>query len=115
MEPKGMTTLLGVLEVLKERGYDKEYKPVPGGHLECLANGNKYDPKNLHIIKTYRFEGDSNPSDAAILYLIENEKEEIGYLINAYGAYSDFDGDDFDEMIRNMPIEDREEHLIFKE
>ncbi|RAJ05045.1 hypothetical protein LX64_02199 [Chitinophaga skermanii] len=110
-----MTTLTGVLEVLKERGYDNEFRPTPGGQIECISDGKVYDASHLSIIKTYRFEGDSNPSDSAILYLVEDSKGHIGYFINAYGAYSDYEGDKVDEMIRNMKVEDREDHLLYKE
>ncbi len=103
-----MTTLTGVLEILKERGYDKEFRLLEDGTLELMDNGRIYGAENLRIIRTYRFEGDSNPSDAAVLYLLESTDGQIGYIINAYGAYSDYDGDLFDDLIRKLPVEERD-------
>ncbi len=43
-----------------------------------------------------------------MLYLLENADGFIGYIINAYGAYDDYEGDLFDNLIRNLPVEERE-------
>ena len=88
-KPEGMTTLSRVLEVLAERGYDNEFKFMEDGRLEYVNNGQLYDQEGLKIIRTYRFEGDSNPSDSAVLYLLENQYGLIGYIINAYGIQKD--------------------------
>lgn len=107
-KPEGMTTLTRVLEILGERGYDNEFRYLEDGRLEYVKNGQLYEPEGMKIIRTYRFEGDSNPSDSAVLYLLENEYGLIGYIINAYGMYSDFEGDGFDNFIRKLPVEERE-------
>lgn len=107
-KPGGMTTLSEVMEVLKERGCDHELHFLKNGQLEDTDSGRIYNPAGMKIIRTYRFEGDSNPSDAAVLYLLENEDGIAGYIIDAYGAYSDYEGDAFDNFIRNLPVEERE-------
>ncbi len=103
-----MTTLSGVMEVLKERGVDHELRLLENGQLEDQDSGRVYNPQGMKIIRSYRFEGDSNPSDSAVLYLLENADGFIGYIINAYGAYDDYEGDLFDNLIRNLPVEERE-------
>lgn len=103
-----MTTLSGVLEVLKERGYDTEFRLLEDGRLQNIGDNKIYDPGDLKIIRTYRFEGESNPSDSAVLYVLEHTTGHIGYIINAYGAYSDYEGDVFDDFIRKLPVEERE-------
>lgn len=106
--PGGMTTLSGVLDVLKLRGYDHEFRLMPDGKLQYLGDKRIFDPQDFSIIRTYRFEGDSNPSDSAVLYLLENKEGFIGYIINAYGAYDDYEGDVFDSFIRQLPIEEKD-------
>lgn len=106
--PEGMTTLSGVLDVLKQRGYDHEFRLKPDGKLQSLAIEQTFEPDDFKIVRTYRFEGDSNPSDSAVLYLMEHKDGLIGYIINAYGAYDDYDGDLFEEFIRKLPVEERE-------
>ncbi|RPE12141.1 hypothetical protein EGT74_00860 [Chitinophaga lutea] len=108
--PGGMTTLSGVMTVLKERGYDTEFRLLEDGRVQNAGDEDapKFEANALKIIRTYRFEGDSNPSDSAVLYLLEHTSGQIGYIINAYGAYSDYEGDQFDDFIRKMPVEERD-------
>ena len=68
-KPSEMTTLVSVLEKLRLRKQDKEFKMTEEGFT--AGNNKFYNPEDLRILKTYRFEGDSNPSDSAILYVIE--------------------------------------------
>ena len=77
-------------------------------------NEKYYQPEDLVIIKTYRFEGDSNPSDACILYVIEANDGLTGYSIDAYGAYSNHEGEGYDDFIRKLTMADRDEQEIFQ-
>ena len=107
-----MTTVNAVLEQLRIRKHDNEFKMTEGGFT---VNDNKfYKPEELVIIKTYRFEGDSNPADSSILYLIEANDGMIGYSMDAYGAYSSHD-EQYDEFIRQVKVEDRDEQILFNE
>jgi hypothetical protein len=107
-----MTTLSGVLEKLRLRKQDNEFKISKEGFVS--PSGKIYKPDELQIIKTYRFEGDSDPSDSSILYLIEANDGLIGYSMDAYGAYSNHDDDKYDDFIRKVPVSEREEQEIFK-
>ena len=108
-----MTTVSSVLEKLRVKKFDNEFLMTPEG----FTPGNKkiYQPEDLKIIRTYRFEGESDPSDNSIIYLIEAKDGLIGYALDAYGAYSDHDDDRFDNFIRKIPVEEREEQQIFKD
>ena len=96
-----------VLEKLRVRNYDNEFKMTPKG-FTC-NNKKYYQPEELKIIRTYRFEGESDPEDNAIIYLIEANDGLIGYNIDAYGAYSDYGGEDYDDFIRKVPFNRQEE------
>ena len=108
-----MTTLSYVIEKLRLRRQDNEFTMAPGGFT--TGNGKFYQPEDLTIIKTYRFEGDSDPSDASILYVIEAQDGLIGYSVDAYGVYSNHDDDGYDNFIRKMKVEDRDEQQIFEQ
>lgn len=111
-KPTEMTTLTSVLEKLRSQKKDTEFAMTEEGFT---AGKNKYyKPEDLTIIKTYRFEGDSDPSDSNILYLIEASDGLIGYSIDAYGAYSTHD-ESYDEFIRKVKVEDRDEQILFNE
>lgn len=106
-----MTTLSTVLEKLRLRKQDNEFRMSESGFGS--TSGKIYQPADLKIIRTYRFEGDSDPSDNAILYLIEASDGMVGYSIDAYGVYSNHEDDKYDEFIKKIPMEERDEQLIF--
>ncbi len=105
-----MVTLSTVLEKLRKQRYDNEF--TMNGDSFTTTNGNKYSPEDLIIIKTYRFEGDSDPADSSVLYVIEANDGLIGYVMDIYGAGSDHDAA-FDDFVRQIPMKDRDEQLIF--
>ena len=105
-----MSTLSQVLEKLRIQRRDNEF--VMEGEYFTTANGNKYSPEQLTIIKTYRFEGESDPSDSSILYVIEANDGLIGYSIDAYGVYTNHDAA-YDDFMRKIQVQDRDEQLIF--
>jgi len=106
-----MTTLSGVLEKLRIKKQDNELIMTEEGFRS--PSGKFYKEEDLSIIKTYRFEGDSDPSDNSILYLMEANDGLTGYSIDAYGVYSNHD-DKYDDFIRKVNVNERDEQEIFK-
>jgi len=107
-----MTTLTSVLEKLRITKRDNEFRMFPEGF--GTGNGKFYKAEDLKILRTYRFEGASDPSDSQILYIIQANDGMTGYSIDAYGAYSNHDDDGYDDFIRQIPIEETDERLIFE-
>lgn len=109
-----MNTVSQILEKLRQKKYDNEFCYQQEGL--GIGKGKFYQPEDLTIIKTYRFEGESDPSDMAILYIIEANDGLIGYSLDAYGTYSDHGENalEFNNFIRQIPIKDRDEQLIFE-
>ncbi len=108
MEKIDMTTLSSVMEKLRLRRQDNEFTMKDGG----LAYGPKtYQPDEVTIIKTFRFEGDSDPADSVILYLIEANDGLIGYSIDVYGANSNNE-DEYDEFIKKVKVVDRGDNVL---
>jgi hypothetical protein len=105
-----LTTLTAVMEKLRLKKQDNEFKLTDKGFTS--KNGKYYQPEDLKIIKTFRFEGESDPADSSILYIIEANDGMTGYSIDAYGVYSNHD-DHYDEFIRKIKIEDRDEQILF--
>ncbi len=107
-----MTSLMSVLETLRIRKQDNEFRMTEEGFT--AGNGKFYNPEDLLIIKTYRFEGESNPSDSSILYVIEANDGLRGYSIDAYGVYSNHE-EGYNEFIQKIKVEDRDEQILFNE
>jgi hypothetical protein len=103
-----MTTLSTVLEKLRIKKIDNEFRWTPDGFT--AGKGKHYTPDQLTILKTFRFEGESDPSDMEILYVIKAADGLIGYSIDAYGMYSNHEDEGgYDNFIRQIPIANRDE------
>ena len=107
-----MSTLSQVLEKFARKGYDNEFRWTKEGFS---VKDKIYQPDDLVILKTYRFEGASDPSDTSILYLIQANDGLIGYSLDAYGVYSNHDDEEgYDNFIRQIPVKNNEEQLSFE-
>src|SRR6202165_2875350 len=113
IKPAEMTTLSQIIEKLRLKRQDNEFILTPEGFT--IGNGKFYQPHDLKIIRTYRFEGESDPSDSSIIYLLEANDGLIGYSMDAYGVYSDHGDDGYDDFIRKIPVEERDEQQIFQD
>jgi len=97
-----MTTVNTVLENLRHKKQDTEFFYDEKGFT--AGKGKYYTPEELTIIKTYRFEGDSNPSDMSVIYLIKATDGLIGYIMDAYGSATNH-GNDYNEFIQKIEID----------
>ncbi|SEL11189.1 hypothetical protein [Parapedobacter koreensis] len=105
---RSMTPITVVMERLQEKGYGRELTIAKdGAYFE--GEPKMYTPSQLTIVKVYRFEGESDPADMAVIYAIQADDGQVGYLLNAYGTYSDQDNPYYDGFIRNVPMEERED------
>lgn len=67
---------------LKKRGYTVDFNLSEN----CLiCHGDKFDIDDFEITEMYRFEGNSDPSDEAVVYAIESKNGRKGVLVNGYG------------------------------
>jgi len=108
-----MSTLSQILEKLRLKKMDNEFRLEDG--CFTAGKGKQYNAEDLTIIKTYRFEGESNPSDSSILYIIEAKDGLIGYSLDAYGVYSNHEDEGaYDNFIRNINVDERDEQLFFQ-
>lgn len=107
-----MNTLSQIMNKLSSKGYDNEFRWTKDGFC---AKDKCYQPEDLTIVKTYRFEGESDPSDMSILYLIKGSDDLIGYSLDAYGVYSNHDDEEgYDNFIRKIPLKDNDDQLLFQ-
>jgi len=110
-KPAEMTTSSSIMEKLRLKRQDNEFIMTAEGFT--AGKGKYYNPEDLTIIKTFRFEGDSNPDDSSIIYLIEASDGLIGYSMDAYGAYSNHDDEGkYDDFIKLVHKEDRDVQAI---
>jgi hypothetical protein len=96
-----MRTLASVLTKKIQDGYTENFKVTEKG-LQSLETEKIYKPEDVHIINFFRFEGASDPSESAILYIIETGDGAKGTLTDAYGMYADADIDKFIKEVEDI-------------
>lgn len=79
-------TVSGAVNGLKKRGYTMDFN-LDENCIVCHED--KFNPEDFEIVEVYRFEGNSDPADEAIVYAIESNKGHKGVLVNGYGPTSD--------------------------
>lgn len=99
MEP--YTTLSETINELRREGYTEDFNLLTDC-LECRGSNFRLFANEFKIDKYFRFEGESNPSDEAVLYAISSDHHRLkGVLVNGYGIYSD---SLTDEMTKKLQI-----------
>lgn len=83
-----MKSLATCLKRMMNDGYTEDFRVTEMG-LESTAKANRFSPDQIHVVNFFRFEGESDPDDNAILYVIETNDGTRGVLIDAYGIYND--------------------------
>ena len=96
-----MKTLASCLNKIVKDGYGENFKVTDEG-LQSLETEKIYQPGQVHIVNFFRFEGASDPSDSAILYVIETTDGAKGSLTDAYGMYADPEIDTFIKEVENI-------------
>lgn len=95
------STLIEAINGLKARGYTEDFN-LKESYLDCSNSKHQLSPDDFNVDDVFRFEGNSDPEDQAVLYAISSEKYKLkGLLVNAYGIYSD---NDANEVIKKLRV-----------
>ena len=84
-------TLVETLEQLKKEGFTYDFN-LTAHALEVHSDEGislTLSPDDFNIVKVFRFEGMTNPSDESILYAIESNTGLKGTILSSYGMYAD--------------------------
>ena len=82
-------TLAQTMSGLKNEGYTMDFN-IHDECIVCHQNQARLSPDDFEIDKVYRFEGESNPDDEAVLYALSSSKFGVkGLLVNGYGISAD--------------------------
>lgn len=90
MENKAeLTSMVTVLAQLKKEGCKLDFRVTEDGVLRTMDSEEQFTPDQVRIINFYRFEGETNPDDMAILYVLETTSGAKGTISSSYGPYAD--------------------------
>jgi hypothetical protein len=96
-----MKSLASCLNKMVLDGYTNDFKVTDKG-LVCLQTEKKYKPSEVQIVNFFRFEGNSDPDDNAILYVIETSDGTKGTIVDGYGVYTDAKLDEFMKRVQDI-------------
>lgn len=81
-------TVTEAIAGLRERGFKLDFN-LQANSLQCFNPDINLVPQDFEIREIYRFEGDTNPDDQAIVYAIESKDGHKGVFVNGYGTSAD--------------------------
>ena len=81
-------TMVEALTSLNKQGYRYSFK-VSNKKAVCIETKDEFSAKEMTIVEFHRFEGDTDPADMSVIYVVECTNGLKGCLIDAYGSYAD--------------------------
>lgn len=111
-ERRHMDSISIVLKNLKGKDQDTEFFILAKGQVSL--NGRTFRQQDVEILRTYRFEGESDPGDQAIIYVIKTNDGSMGYSIDGYGMYSAHTNDQYRDFIQHATISNLNSQLLTK-
>ena len=88
-KPGDMKSLAELTNKAAKNGYTESFQVTGSNVLRSQSTEKDYAPEEVKIMDFYRFEGESDPADNAILYVLETTDGHKGSLVDAYGTYAD--------------------------
>ncbi|WP_127138373.1 phosphoribosylpyrophosphate synthetase [Flagellimonas oceanensis] len=101
MDKHSFDTLSQAVNTLtQEDGYKEDFE-ADETCIKALYSKKEYQPSDLKITASYRFEGMTNPSDESIVFTIEAKDGTKGTLVMSYGSSTAQN----EELIQQIPCE----------
>lgn len=97
-----LTSLVGVTNKLQKDGYKTDFKVTEDGRLSTMDDKKSFAPNEVRIVDFYRFEGQSNPDDMAILYVLETSDGTKGSISDSYGPYANESIETFMKQVEDL-------------
>ena len=86
---KAYDTLSETMTALRKEGYVEDFN-LRQDCLECRDGQFKVFADEFKIDEFFRFEGQTDPADEAVLYAISSDNHAIkGLLVSGYGVYTE--------------------------
>jgi hypothetical protein len=79
-------TITAAVNGLKQRGFNLDFNLAEN----CIiCHEEKFNPEDFEIVEVYRFEGNTDPADEAVVYAIASKNGLKGVLVSGYGISAD--------------------------
>lgn len=84
----GYDTLSQAITALRTEGFTLDFNQTENS-LYCAELDFALSPEDFTVVRSFRFEGNSDPGDAALLLAIEGNNGQRGLLVDGYGISSE--------------------------
>jgi hypothetical protein len=91
-------TVTEAVQGLKRRGFILDFNLSENF---IVSQEHQLSSQDFEIVEVYRFEGDSDPADEAVVYAIRGKNGVKGILVNGYGISSE---EMSEEMMKKLQI-----------
>lgn len=81
------TGTVDLLNQLKEIGYVHTFL-LDNEKLKCIESEKSFNPHELKLCGTFRYEGMSDPDDSRVVYALETQDGTKGIIMDAFGTYA---------------------------
>jgi hypothetical protein len=82
-------TVTDAVKGLRQRGYTIDFN-IAFDKIICSEKKHQLNPSDFEITETYRFEGNTDPSDEDVVYAVESKDGKLkGIITSAYGTYAE--------------------------
>lgn len=79
-------TVTEAMEAMRKKGFELNFSLGEG---KLICDDKKFDLQNFEIADIYRYEGNTDPGDEAIVYALQaKDGSEKGILVTGYGSSS---------------------------
>ena len=92
-------TVVEAVQGLKQRGYSIDFN-LEADCISCNKTPLSLKPADFSITEFYRFEGESDPADEAVVYAIESVKGDKGIVVTGFGISAEGIGEEMIEKLR---------------
>ncbi|HET6993938.1 MAG TPA: phosphoribosylpyrophosphate synthetase [Chitinophagaceae bacterium] len=99
---KSYESLIEALDDLKKRGYEADFE-LQSNCLYCNTLDLRLYEEDFNIDEVYRFEGESNPDDSAVVYAMTSPTGVKGTIVDGYGASASNISFEFARKLQNHP------------
>ena len=101
MEHQNFDTLSEAVNTLTQNGYVEDFE-AEDNCIRALYSKKGYQPSELSIVASYRFEGMTDPNDQAVVFALEALDGTKGTLVMSYSA----EHGQNEELIKKIPFQE---------
>lgn len=80
------STVSEAINELRKKGFTTDFN-IEENYLVC--DQHKFEADDFDVVEVYRYEGNTDPADEAIVYAIASGNGLKGILVTGYGIYAD--------------------------